>query len=179
MHPGACTHPLRTRTQRSRIRYLSRSRTHVRIHATPAFTHDGPRIRNKGRVNAGSAAYTQRGTRPRSHGGVDERCGAAADADDDGYRFEHAHYEDDVHHLLLFAHETVDLFWSSWQFVVDALTAVQTAASRLGVRDCALSMRDHAWLVLAVLLRPFVRTPGFFERRCLARALRISPTSGR
>ena len=81
--------------------------------------------------------------------------------------------------LLILAHETVDHFWSSWQFVVDALTAVQTAASRLSVRDCILSMRDHAWLVLAVLLRPFVRTPGFFERRCLARALRISPTSGR
>ena len=77
--------------------------------------------------------------------------------------------------LLTLAHETVDHFWSSWQFVVDALTAVQTAASRLSVRDCALSMRDHAWLVLAVLLRPFVRTPGFFERRCLARALRIGP----
>ena len=112
-------------------------------------------------------------------GGADERCGAAADADDDGYRCEHEHDEDDVHRLLILAHETVDHFWRSWQFVVDALTAVQTAASRLGVRDCALSMCDHAWLVLAMLLRPFVRTPGFFERRCLARALRISPTSGR
>ena len=77
--------------------------------------------------------------------------------------------------MLTLAHETVDHFWSSWQFVVDALTAVQTAASRLSVRDCALSMRDHAWLVLAVLLRPFGRTPGFIERRCLARAVRIGP----
>ena len=77
--------------------------------------------------------------------------------------------------LLILARETVDHFWSSWRFVVDAFTAVQTAVSRLSARDCALSMRDHAWLMLAVLLRPFIRTPGFFERRCLARALRIGP----
>ncbi len=76
--------------------------------------------------------------------------------------------------ILLHARETVEHLVCLWQFFQDILTAIQTAASRLSIRDCAHSARDHAWLVLAVLLRPFVRTPGLLERRCLARALRIS-----
>jgi hypothetical protein len=126
-HPGAYTHPQRIRTPRSRKRTISRIRTRVRRHTsciyapsvsvnalsrvyTPgcAFTHP-LRLRTMGRVNARWAAYTQEGPRIRRKGRVyaawdpstlDERCGAAADADDDGYRCEHTHDEDDLHRLL-------------------------------------------------------------------------------
>ena len=45
----------------------------------------------------------------------------------------------------------------------------------LSIHDYALAMRDNLWFGLAILTRPFVRTPGYVERRFLARALRLDP----
>ena len=53
-------------------------------------------------------------------------------------------------------------------FVHDRLTTIN-------VRALPATARDHLWLLAALGLRPFVHTHGYLERRCLAKALRISP----
>ena len=34
---------------------------------------------------------------------------------------------------------------------------------------------DHFWIMVALVMRPFCRTPGFFHRKYLARAMRLDP----
>ena len=59
--------------------------------------------------------------------------------------------------------------------LIDHACILKTLVCMLTFRDCIHAARDHAWFLLSLLLRPFVRTPGFVERRCFARALRIDP----
>lgn len=55
--------------------------------------------------------------------------------------------------------------------ILDAMLGRYNAA----VQAWRTSLRGILWLVISVLLRPFTSTYGCFERRALARALRLDP----
>ena len=70
-------------------------------------------------------------------------------------------------HLLLDA--VISHLASIIAFIERLLTAI-------GLPHLASHVRDYYWMVAAVVLRPFSSSaPGFFERRCLARAMRVDP----
>ena len=55
-----------------------------------------------------------------------------------------------------------------WDIAKDAFGALDTGR----LLDSAI---DHMWMAVGLALRPFYRTPGFFERRCVARAMKLDP----
>ena len=58
-----------------------------------------------------------------------------------------------------------------------AAAACERSPALVAMRWSALceSAVDHLWMAIGLALRPFYRTPGFFERRCVARAMHLDP----
>ena len=60
-------------------------------------------------------------------------------------------------------------------FASDLALGVHDFVATIDIGQLPSTARDHLWLLAALALRPLVRTNGFLERRCLAKALRIAP----
>ena len=63
--------------------------------------------------------------------------------------------------------------WIAYVFLLHALIKDVICAMRWSA--LCKSAVDHLWMAVGLALRPFHRTPGFFERRCVARAMHLDP----
>ena len=87
-----------------------------------------------------------------------------------------------LYSILLGAHAMLKTTWS--HLLLDAVIShlasiiafIERLLTAIGLPHLASHVRDYYWMAAAVVLRPFSSSaPGFFERRCLARAMRVDP----